>query len=171
MKFLHTLPLLCLFLLTISISSCRDKVAGQAVVTSEVNKVQDKVAMLATMTKHLDAVSNKDLETLQSTMHPEGKMQLILAGQEIIDGVDGFMEYHREWFELPNWTFETRILNSEISANLGMAVTEVIYREPERDGKPYFNRLIVSYDLEKLEGHWYVIKDHASSVEKSTDME
>jgi len=40
-----------------------------------------------------------------------------------------------------------------------------------RDGVPYFNRMIVSYDLENLDGAWYVIKDHASSVEKSTDSE
>ena len=41
--------------------------------------------------------------------------------------------------------------------------------EPERDGKPYFNRMHISYTLEKQNGQWYVIKDHASSVEKSTD--
>ena len=56
-----------------------------------------------------------------------------------------------------------------MSDDLGMAVVEVIYREPNRNGKPYFNRMIVSYDLQKVAGQWYVIKDHASSVEKSTD--
>jgi len=50
-----------------------------------------------------------------------------------------------------------------------MAITEIVYREPERNGEPYFNRMIVSYVLEKIDGHWCIIKDHASSVEKSTD--
>ncbi len=36
-----------------------------------------------TMQKHLDAVTNKDLSTLESTLSPEGNMQLILPGTEI----------------------------------------------------------------------------------------
>ena len=84
--------------------------------------------------------------------------------------VDGFMNYHSEWFGIPaKWTFETEILNTEIKEDLGIAITQIIYREPERNGEPYFNRMIVSYALEKINGKWYIIKDHASSVEKSTD--
>ncbi|CAM3505587.1 YybH family protein [Aequorivita lipolytica] len=120
------------------------------------------------MQKHLDAVSNRDLVSLKETMAPNGQMQLILPKTEIIKGVDGFMDYHKEWFAAPDWTFETKILNTEIGQDVGMAIIEIIYREPLRDGKPYFNRMIVSYDLKKIEGKWYVIKDHASSIEKST---
>jgi len=29
--------------------------------------------------------------------------------------------------------------------------------------------MIVSYDLKKIDDKWYIIKDHATSVEKSTD--
>ncbi len=119
--------------------------------------------------KHLNAVTHRDLTTLESTLSPAGKMQLILPGVEIIDSVSGFMEYHRAWFQDTTWTFETRVLNTEVGDRLGMAIVEVVYREPERDGKPYFNRMIVSYVLEKTDGRWYFIKDHASSVEKSTD--
>tara|TARA_R110002073_G_scaffold57778_4_gene146683 strand:+ start:89657 stop:90028 length:372 start_codon:yes stop_codon:yes gene_type:complete len=121
------------------------------------------------MEKHLDAVTNRDLETLRSTMSPNGNMQLILPSTEIINKVDGFMKYHEDWFSDPSWTFETKILNTEIGEFMGMAIVEIVYREPDRDGGPYFNRMIVSYDLQKIKGQWYIIKDHASSVEKSTD--
>ncbi len=123
------------------------------------------------MQKHLDAVSNRDLATLKSTLSPEGTMYLILPQTEMTSTVDEFMEYHEEWFAdtTANWTFETKILNTAIGDSLGMALTEIMYREPERDGKPYFNRMMVSYDLKKSENNWYVIKDHASSIEKSTD--
>lgn len=132
---------------------------------------QNEINFIETMQTHLNSVSNRDLSTLKSTMHPSGKMQLILPGTEIINGVDGFMEYHKNWFDEINWTFETKILNTGIGDRFGMAITEVVYREPERNGKPYFNRMIVSYDLEKVNGNWYIIKDHASSIEKSTDTE
>lgn len=123
----------------------------------------------ATMQRHLDAVSGRDLPTLAATLSADGKMQLILPGTEIMQTTTEFLEYHREWFQDTTWSFETEILNVRVGDRIGMAVTEVVYREPERDGEPYFNRMIVSYTLEKQEGKWFVVKDHASSVEKSRD--
>lgn len=133
------------------------------------NHASDKNAALQLMQKHLSAVSNKDLKSLQETLPPDGNMQLILPGDEIKDTVAEFVKYHHDWFNSPNWSFETKILNSKVGIQLAMVVVEIIYREPLRDGKPYFNRMIVSYVLEHINGQWYVIKDHASSVEKSTD--
>lgn len=123
-----------------------------------------------TMKKHLDAVSNKDLVSLKSTMHPNGKMQLILPSSEIKSSVDSFMLYHSDWFkDTSEWSFETKIINIEVGQDYGMAITEIKYSEPEREGKPYWHRMSVSYDLEKYEDNWYIIKDHASSIQKSTD--
>lgn len=126
-----------------------------------------------TLQKHLDAVSNKDSVTLLSTMSPDDEMQLILPGSEIKYTVDSFMKYHTTWFKDTTtvWTFETKILNTEIEDHLGVATTEIIYREEDRNGVPYFNRMIVTYALKKTNGNWYIIKDHASSIEKSTDKE
>ena len=77
------------------------------------------------------------------------------------------MKFHQDWFALPDWTVETIILSTDVGDNMGVATTEFMYREPERNGKPYFNRLIVSYTLHKIDGQWHVIKDHASSIEKT----
>lgn len=158
-----------LLVVILSIIACSEKLPTKEEVRA--NKVQSEREFVETMQKHLDAVSNKDLIALKSTMSPAGKMQLILPSTEIIDSVSGFMNYHQAWFQdtTTNWTFETKILNTEIGDRVGMAITEVVYSEPERDGAPYFNRMIVSYSLEKLANEWYIIKDHASSVEKSTD--
>ncbi len=126
-------------------------------------------AFRATMEKHLAAISAKDLDSLATTMSPEGDMQLMLGGMETIVSVDSFMSFHETWFQEPNWTFDTEILNIEVGERVGMAIVESMYREPERDGKPYFNRMTISYVLRKINGKWYIIKDHATSVEKSTD--
>ena len=131
--------------------------------------IDNKKMFIATMQKHLNAVTNRDLKTLESTMSPTGEMQLIVPKTELISSVDAFMDYHKEWFASSGWTFETKILNTKIFNDFGMAIVEIVYREPLREGKPYFNRMLVSYDLEKIEDHWYIIKDHASSVQKSTD--
>jgi ketosteroid isomerase-like protein len=155
--------LLIAFFLIVNIS-CDNK----STIKDDVER-KSREDFIATLKKHLDAVSNRDLESLKSTMSPNGEMQLLLPGSEIIYNVDGFMDYHEEWFQDTVWTFETKIVNTEIGRDLGLGVTEIIYREPERDGEPYFNRMTVSYVLKKIEGSWYIIKDHASSIEKSTD--
>ncbi len=153
-----------LIFLSIIFQSC-DTNQNSAIVQEE-EGLNDEL-FISTMQKHLDAVTNRDLSTLESTLSPDGKMQLILPGSEIMNTSKAFMDYHREWFEDTTWAFETKILNTEIGENMGIAITEIIYREPERNGKPYFNRMAVSYALKKDNGNWYIIKDHASSIEKS----
>jgi hypothetical protein len=123
----------------------------------------------STMLKHLNAVSTKDLNTLKSTLSPKGDMILILPNSKVTYSVDEFVKYHEDWFKETNWTFETKILNIKVRENLGIAIVEVMYRESERNGKPYFNRMIVSYDLEKIDNNWYVIKDQSCSIERSTN--
>jgi ketosteroid isomerase-like protein len=166
----HILPLLFLSFISLTIS-CTDTPRAETTSPREAatDNQQNEASMIATMKKHLHAVSNKNLEDLKRTMSPSGKMQLILPGTEILQSVDSFMQYHEEWFRDTSWTFETKILSTEVDQQLGTAVTEVTYREPERDGRPYWNRMIVTYSLQKEDGQWYVIQDHASSIEKSTD--
>ncbi|WP_347925373.1 nuclear transport factor 2 family protein [Pontimicrobium sp. SW4] len=161
--------LLCLVFI-IGFSCKENKAVDKKEETLEISIKENETQMKALMQKHLDAVSNKDIETLKSTMSPKGYMRLILPQSEIMEGVDAFIKYHIDWFAVDNgWTFETKILETKVGATLGMAIIEIVYREPDRNGEPYFNRMVVSYVLEKTDGNWYVIKDHASSVEKSTD--
>jgi len=173
MKKMNLTGIFVMLLIALVVVSCveqkEQKVKEVVEENTFVTKTNDAEACLGLMQTHLDAVTNRDLETLTATLSPRGNMQLILSGTEITEGVEGFIAYHKDWFALPDWTFETNILNADVGPELGMAIVEVIYREPLRDGKPYFNRMIVSYVLQKVDGQWYVIKDHASSVEKSTD--
>lgn len=130
-----------------------------------------KALFISTMKKHLDAVTNKDLESLKSTLSPTGKMQLVLPKTEMTNTVDEFVKYHADWFADTTtvWSFKTKILDTTIGETMGIAITEILYSEPLRDGKPYFNRMNVTYALQKQDDKWYIIKDHASSIHKSTD--
>ena len=160
--------ILSLSFIVLLFTSCNQQ-QEKPIVVEDISKANEAL-FVATMQKHLDAVTNKDLVALKSTMSPKSEMQLILPGSEIMFTVDAFMNYHKEWFAVENgWKFKTKILNTKVGETFGMAITEIVYSEPERNGKPYFNRMIVSYDLEKIDGAWYIIKDQASSVEKSTD--
>lgn len=170
--FLHFTTLFCVASITLnSCNSVSEEKKETAISEENTNKanLNNELKFTQTLQNHLDAVSNKDLKSLQSTLSPDGTMILILPGSETTTTVTEFMDYHKEWFAIPDWTFETEILHIDIGDNFGMAITEIIYLEPNRDGVPYFNRMTVSYDLKKIDGYWYIVKDHASSIEKSTD--
>ena len=161
------LLLCCVFVFT-GFTSCQEKQVAKiehVVQNQTLNKELTEAAML----KHLDAVSNRDLETLASTLSPDGDMLLILPGTEIIEKASGFLENQGEWFESGPWTFESKILHSEVGETVASVVVEAIYKEAEREGKPYFNKMHISYVLKKVNKKWYVIRDHMVSVEKSTD--
>lgn len=121
------------------------------------------------MQRHLDAVSNRDLPVLKSTLSQDSSMILILPQSKVMTTAREFLDYHRDWFAVGEWTFDTKILSIEVGTTHGFAVVEVMYREPERNGEPYYNKLIVSYDLRLEGGEWKIVKDHACSIEKSTD--
>lgn len=154
-----------LLLITLLCFNC-----NKSIEQTEENIETNKKKFNTVLNKHLEAVPKKDLEAMKSTLTPNGDMQLILPNSEPTKTNAAFMQYHIDWFAAPiEWSFETKVLNTTIGKTVGMAIVEIVYREPLRDGKPYFNRMIVSYDLEKIDNKWYFIKDHASSIEKSTD--
>ena len=130
---------------------------------------QNEQAFKEALIIHLDALNARDLSTLKATLSPKGDMHLILPQSKVTTTAEEFMEFHRVWFEVPDWTIENKIIHTDIAGDMGIAIVEALYKERERDGKPYFNLMQVSYTMKKMAGNWYVIKDHASSLEKSTD--
>ena len=159
-----------LLLLVLSIFSCNN--TTKPIVKVDVKAIQEanKKAFHFVLNKHLEAVPNKNLEAMKRTLTPNGNMQLILPSTEPTYTNADFMQYHKDWFAADlEWSFTAKVLNTSIGKTHGMAIVEVVYSEPLRNGKPYFNKMIVSYDLQNINGHWYFIKDHASSVKKSTD--
>ena len=160
----------CLAILGCSLISCTPQEATSVPSTKGPSEAS-KTLFVSTMQKHLNAVTNKDIETLKSTLSPTGKMQLVLPKTEMTSTVDEFVKYHADWFADTTtvWSFKTKILDTTIGETMGIAITEILYSEPLRDGKPYFNRMNVTYALQKQNDQWYIIKDHASSIHKSTD--
>jgi len=77
------------------------------------------------------------------------------------------MDGHEGWFEEKDWTIDMNIIYTDNSDNYGIALVESKFNDPDRNGKPYFHNMIVSYALKKVDGKWLVVKDHASTVEKS----
>jgi len=116
---------------------------------------------------HLEAVQNKDLKALKKTMAPDGTMHLIRPLTPVVYDTESYLHYHKNWFKDENWTVTAAITDSEVGKEMGMAVVDLMYKEAERDGKPYWHQMTLSFGLKKYDDQWYVISDHSSSVKKS----
>ncbi len=155
-----------IILLLVLFISCDKK---DTTTNEENNRKKNEVAAKVTLKTLLKSIEEKDLESLKTTMPPTGKIELIMPGRAISHSVDEFVTLHQNWFKDTTWTMQTNILNLRIDQNIAFATTDAVYKEPERNGNPYSNHMIVSYVLEKVNNKWYVIKDHACSLKKSTD--
>ena len=143
---------------------------GAASPSDPVHSTADSLAFIQTLQTHLDAVVNKDLAALRPTLMPGERMELILPGTPPTYTVKEFMDFHAAFFTIPGSTMnDIAIVSAHVGNRFGIAHTQATYREVERDGKPYFNRMAVGYTLEKIDGRWYVVKDQMCSLEKSTD--
>jgi len=137
--------------------------------TPAVSYNSEEKAATEVMRRHLNSVTTRSIEKMKATIGGGEDFEMLLPSSERFKGEKAFLDYHQEWFQDSLWTFETKIISKKVGSDLAAFTTEVIYREPERDGKPYYNRMHVSYTLAKSGGDWKVIKDHCSSIEKSTD--
>lgn len=117
--------------------------------------------------KHLEAVSNKDFDQLKETVPESGALAWILPNGASFMKAEEFLENHQEWFQDSSWTMTTRIVQADWGLDYGTAIIEADLREPERNGKPYFHRMYITYGLKKTNGDWKVVLDHASTIEKS----
>ncbi len=155
---------LAIGILTVAVACTPEKTP-----TAPLPDLTDATEMRAALSKHLKAVSDKDYATLQSTLADSGTMHLILPDGMISRKVSEFLKFHDEWFAdtTSNWSLKNTIRYAKRQGDMGMALVEATYNEPDRKGKPYMHRKAVSYVLEKQGDKWIVIKDHASTVKKT----
>lgn len=156
--------LLCLVI------GCQNAAPGEQALSPEEKKALKKAdhkLFHATLRKHLKATADRDIETLRGMMPPDGFMHLMRPATAVVYSSDKYLKYHELWFEDQNWNIETTITDSKVGTDMGFAIVDLLYKEKERDGKPYFNKMCISYTLQKYDdGSWYVIADHSSSIKK-----
>lgn len=129
--------------------------------------VKDDKAQLV-LDKLLRSLESKDITSLKETMSSSGDMELVLTNGEIMSGVAEFVDFHEGWFRDTTWSMRHEIVDFQLYENVATATVKAYYSEPDRDGAPYFHNMVVSYVLHKFEdGKWAVIKDQATSFDKS----
>ncbi|PHN06669.1 YybH family protein [Flavilitoribacter nigricans] len=147
------------------IPACQSEAQPESAPTVVAEKPDESFRLA--LEEHLAAVAAKDFDRLKMTVPQSGELVWVLPNGASFMKAEEFLQNHQEWFQDTSWTMTTQILQANWGQDHGTALVEADLREPERNGKPYFHRMFISYGLERSNGRWQVVLDHASTIEKS----
>ncbi|MFN2645029.1 MAG: DUF4440 domain-containing protein [Burkholderiales bacterium] len=110
-----------------------------------------------TLGRHLLAIESRDLEALAATI--ADPLVLIMADGTLKRTKAEFVEAHRGWFAMKNWTLSAKPLEIYENGGLGVAVLHLDYREDAKRSESYLTLV-----FEKRGGEWLMVQDQNTTI-------
>ena len=112
-----------------------------------------------TLKKHLDAIQRRNLQDLADTVAPDA-LVLIMADGKLVRSTREFLQAHRGWFAMDNWSLGTEEIAVFESAELAVAVLRLDYREPPSVRSESYLTLV----FERRDGQWLMVQDQNTPI-------
>ena len=112
-----------------------------------------------TLERHLRAIRERNLQELADTVAPQ-ELVLIMADGKLARTTREFLDAHRGWFAMDNWTLDVHPVKTFESADLAVAVLRLDYREPPATRSESLLTLV----FQKLDGKWLMVGDQNTPV-------
>jgi uncharacterized protein (TIGR02246 family) len=112
-----------------------------------------------TLRRHLRAIQERDLEALAATVAPD-RLLLIMADGKLVRSTEEFLEAHRGWFAMTNWTLGVEEVASFEGADLAVALLRLDYREPPQMRSESYLTLV----FKRREGTWLMVQDQNTPI-------
>ena len=109
--------------------------------------------------RHLQAIQDRDLQALAATVAPE-ELVLVMADGKLVRRTAEFLEAHRGWFAMQNWTLEAREVQVFEGSDLGVAVLELDYREPPAVRSRSYLTLVFRREGDR----WLMVQDQNTPI-------
>jgi uncharacterized protein (TIGR02246 family) len=109
--------------------------------------------------RHLLAIQKKDLQALADTVAPDALL-LITAQGQLVRSTAEFLELHRGWFAMDNWTLQAKPLEFIESGELCAAVLHLDYREAPATRQESHLTLV----FERRAGKWLMVLDQNTPI-------
>jgi ketosteroid isomerase-like protein len=110
-----------------------------------------------TLGRHLLAIEERNLEALAATV--ADPLVLIMADGKLKRAKNEFVEAHRGWFAMKNWTLSAKPVEIYENAGLGVAVLQLDYREDGKRSESYLTLV-----FENRGGEWLMVQDQNTPV-------
>ena len=117
---------------------------------------------------YVQAVQGADLEALFTTVTDREPFFFLTATGRLIDTLEGYREFHREWFAETGWEMPVEKVAVHESGDHGSVVAIFHYQGKASDGRTghldsYFTLL-----FERQEGLWKVVGDVCTPIARAT---
>ena len=110
-----------------------------------------------TLGRHLRAIETRDLETLAATVGDP--LILIMADGKLKRSKAEFVEAHRGWFAMKNWTLSAKPVEIYEDGALGVAGLHLDYREDAKTSESYLTLV-----FENRGGEWLMVQDQNTPI-------
>jgi ketosteroid isomerase-like protein len=110
-----------------------------------------------TLGRHLLAIETRDLDTLAATV--ADPLLLIMADGQLKRSKREFVEAHRGWFEMKNWTLQAKPVEIYEGPQLGVAVLALDYREGDKRSESYLTLV-----FEQRGDQWLMVQDQNTPI-------
>ncbi|MCF6409793.1 YybH family protein [Pseudalkalibacillus salsuginis] len=109
--------------------------------------------------KHLKAIQQKDLASFSRTLSKIVDVSVVMPNGHFVEGYEKVIDFHKDWFQDPDWTFQYTMVREEISRDMGYSVVKVNYDDRDQNGEPYNKQYYLTLVFRKMTDSWYLVHD------------
>ena len=118
-----------------------------------------------TLDAHLDAIARRDTDALMATLpSPDSPIVLIASDGSLVRSVEQFERMHRDWFVSGSWTLSAEVVEVVESADFGVAVLRLDYRDAPADRPPVRQASYLTLVFARRDGRWAMIQDQNTPI-------
>ena len=114
--------------------------------------------------KHLDAIRRRDLDALAATLPTDGRIVLVMADGKLVRSATEFLGLHRDWFAGTTWRLDTELVEAFESADLGVAVLRLDYRDVKPSGEPLHEQSYLTLVFRRDGDRWVMVQDQNTPI-------
>ena len=119
----------------------------------------------AAIERHMAAVPARDMASLVDTITAGERLLLIFPDGTTLTTRQEYLDFHRDWFADPTWTFEAEILSIDQRPGYAKALTRYAFDPdgPAGETAPRSSLLTLGFALEN--GQWRLVHDQNTRLE------
>lgn len=159
--------LFIIFIALCILSACNDHDHSHGHSQEDLSEVGNELGFQGVISNHLNALESKNMDLLMKTVPDSGSFNLIVPAGFMFNKVSDFIKGYESLFGDEGVTINSKVLESKINGNMGTAIVLSDLNDDDRNGKPYFHKMLMTYTAEKKGNDWKIISSHGTTVEKS----
>jgi ketosteroid isomerase-like protein len=119
-----------------------------------------------TLEKHLRAIESRDLASLRATL-PGDELVLVMSDGKVVRSVAEYVEAHRQWFEMPDWTIRFEPIEMFEGVDIAVAVFRLEYSDVGPDHTRIHEPSVLTLTFARRGDGWMMVHDQNTPIKQA----